>query len=434
VADGAQEHPSASVCDEGGVAISPKSANTSERKLFRSLCDLINKGAIRTLASMFSQKFKLPGIFVAFFITAAFAFGAGGDASVPPILPKQFAGWQMQGQAQASKAPEAADPTNAALLREYGFTDFESAEYKSDDGRTLKIRAARFGDASGAFGAYTFYLQPEMAREQIGDQAASDGRRVLFYRGHILVEAVFSQMSVMSAAGLRELAGDLPHPPGNSGNLPPILAFMPHHGYQTNTEKYAEGPIALSAIGSPLPTGLVDFGTNPEVALGQYSTPSGQATLMLIEYPTPALAIEHLRRIDAANHAAQPQPGVEAVENVGPFFDKRTGPIVAIAAGSISQSDAQTLLGAVNYEASVTWNENTYFDKKNNIANLLVNIILLCIIVGAISLAAGVAFGGARVLFRRYFPGHDDDDDFIALDLSEPPSQLSATTDRSDRR
>jgi hypothetical protein len=87
-------------------------------------------------------------------------------------------------------------------------------------------------------------------------------------------------------------------------------------------------------------------------------------------------------------------------------------------------------LGAVNYEASVTWNENTYFDKKNNIANLLVNIILLCILVGAISLAAGVAFGGARVLLRRYFPGpvfgRSDQAEFISLDLAEPAAQRSS--------
>ena len=206
---------------------------------------------------------------------------------------------------------------------------------------------------------------------------------------------------------------------------------MPHRGYQANTEKYAEGPRALGAIASPLPAELVDFGANPEVVLGQYSTPGGDATLMLIEYPTPALAAEHLRRINAANHATQAQAGVEAIENVGPFFDKRTGPIIAIAAGPLSQGDAQTLLGAVNYEASVTWNENTYFDKKNNIANLLVNIILLCIIVGAISLAAGVAFGGARVLLRRYFPGRvfgrADQTEFISLDLREAAGQASPT-------
>lgn len=379
---------------------------------------------------MQSSRFLLKVVVSVFLARVAFAASPNNSPAQPPILPKQFAGWQLQGASQASKDPAAADPTNAALVKEYGFTDFESATYKSDDGRTLKIRAARFSDASGAFGAYSFYLQPEMAREQIGDQAASLNQRVLFYRGHILVDAGFSQLSVMSAAGLRELAGMLPRPNGNAGNLPPILAFMPHHGYSANTEKYAEGPLALAAIGSPLPADLVDFGANPEVVLGQYSTSGGEATLMLIEYPTPALAAEHLRRIDAAQHAPQPLPGLAAVENTGPFFDKRTGPIVAIVAGPLSQSDAQTLLGAVNYDASVTWNENTYFDKKNNVANLLVNIILLCIIVGAISLAAGLAFGGARVLLRRYFPGpifgSADQTEFISLDLAETSAPDSA--------
>ena len=219
---------------------------------------------------------------VACSVSVAFAAGPGADSPAPPILPKQFAGWQIQGAAQTSKDAAIADPTNAALLKEYGFTDFEAAAYKSDDGRTLKIRAARFADASGAFGAYTFYLQPEMAREEIGDQGASLNQRVLFYRGHIVIEAVFSQLSVMSAAGLRELAGVLPRPGGNAGNLPPILAFMPHHGYAANTEKYAEGPLALGAIGAPLSADLVDFSASPEVALGQYSTPGGGSTLMLM--------------------------------------------------------------------------------------------------------------------------------------------------------
>jgi hypothetical protein len=361
---------------------------------------------------------------VAVYLAGCGLLAAQARGSAPPILPKQFAGWQIDGSPQTSKDASSADAANAALLKEYAFTDFESAGYKSDDGRTLKIRAARFTDASGAFGAYTYYLQPGMAKEEIGDQGASLNQRVLFFRGNILIDAVFSQMSVMSAASLRELAGALPKPGANEAALPPILAYMPHHGYETNTEKYAEGPLGLEAINSPLPSALVDFSSNPEVVLGQYSTPSGAATLMLIEYPTPALAIEHLRRIDTANHAAQPQPGVAAVENVGPFFDKRTGPIVAIAAGSLSQSDAQTLLGAVNYEASVTWNENTYFDKKNNVANLLVNIIILCIVIGAISLAAGVAFGGVRVLFRRYFSGKADEVEFISLDLSEVSIQV----------
>jgi hypothetical protein len=375
-------------------------------------------------ASMRVSRSVVIPAFIVSLLSVAFAAALDSETPAPPILPKQFAGWQIQGAPAASKDAAAADPANAALLKEYGFRDVEAATYNSDDGRTLKIRAARFADASGAFGAYTFYLQAEMAREEIGDQAASLNRRVLFYRGHIVVDALFSQESMMSAAALRELAGLLPRPGGNAGNLPPILAFMPHHGYATNTEKYAAGPLALAAIESPVPAELVDFGASPEVVLGQYSMPSGPVTLMLIEYPTPQLAGEHLRRIDAAHHAAQPQAGVSGIQNVGPFFDKRTGPIIAIAAGPLSQSDARTLLGAVNWDASVTWNENTYFNKKDNVANLLVNIIILCIVVGALSIATGVAFGGGRVLLRRFFPGpvfgHPDQTDFISLHLEEP--------------
>src|SRR5215831_3568960 len=132
------------------------------------------------------------------------------------ILPQTFAGWEMKGSAQTSTNPAAADVTNAAVLNEYRFTDLAKAAYTRDDGRTLNIRAARFADASGAFGAYTFYLQANMNREQVGDQGASAGDRVLFYRENILVDAQFSQQTPMSAAELRELAGALPRVGGNT--------------------------------------------------------------------------------------------------------------------------------------------------------------------------------------------------------------------------
>jgi hypothetical protein len=362
----------------------------------------------------------------------AAAADAPKTASVqaPPILPQQFGGWQMQGAPRTSKDSAAADPANAAVLHEFGLTDFESSTYKSDDGRTLKIRAARFADASGAVGAYLFYLQPGMAREQIGEKGVSVNDRVLFYRGNVVVDAQFSQVSAMSAAALRELAGVLPRPVGNAANPPPILERMPERGFVPNTEKYAAGPLTLGAISSPLAANLVDFAASAEVALGQYSVSGGQATLLLIEYPTPQIAAEHLRRIDAANHAAQPQAGVAAIENVGAFFDKRTGPVVAIVAGAPSESGARDLLGSVNYEASVTWNQNTYFDKKNNVANLLVNAILLCMVLGAISLAAGVAFGGMRVLLQRLLPGkifhRPERAEFISLHLEETAAQASS--------
>ena len=329
----------------------------------------------------------------------------------------------MQGQARTSSDPAAADVTNAAVLKEARFSDLASATYTREDGRTLKIRAARFADASGAFSAYTFYLQPEMRKEKIGDQAASLGQRVLFYHGHVLVDALFSSESAMSGAELRELAGVLPRPNGGDAALPTFIEFMPQRGYIANTQKYVMGPLALAALAPPVSADLVDFGPETEVSLGRYETSSGEATLMLISYPTSQIAAEHLRRIDAAHQLAQPQAGVSTVESAGPFYDKRTGPIVVIASGPISDSDAKELLGMVNYEASVTWNTPTSDPQIRDLYQLILNIVILCAILAGLAVVAGVAFGGIRILMKRLYPDkifdRPEQMEFISLHLTE---------------
>ena len=353
-------------------------------------------------------------------------------AHVPALLPQQFEGWQMQGTPQISTDPAVADPTNAAVLKEYRFSDLATCNYTRDDGRTLKIRAARFADASGAFGAYTFYLQPGMAKLQISEnpetdktpqQGVSNGKRVLFYRGHVVVEAQFSEVSAMSVQQLRKLAEALPILSGNSANLPSFIEFMPSQGYIANTQKYVMGPSALAAQSPPVSADLIDFNTSSEVSMARYNTASGEATLTLISYPTPQLAAEHLRRIYAAYHIAQPQEGVAVVESAGSFFPKRTGPILAIASGPISESDAKSLLAMVNWEANVTWHQASESAEVRGLTQLVLNIVVLCGIVGGLAVVAGVAFGGIRILMKRVYPDkvfdRPEQMEFISLRLTE---------------
>jgi hypothetical protein len=349
---------------------------------------------------------------------------AGEGARATPILPKQFGGWQISGSAQTSVDPAAADPVNAALLKEYGFTGFESGTYTRDDGRKVTVKAARFADTSGAYGAFSYYKVPPMITETIGDQGASLNERVLFYRGNTLVDAVFAKLSAMSAAELRELADSLPLPAGETRNPPGLPAYLPKAGYVKNTAKYVVGPVGLEKINAPLSAQLVDFGVGAEVVLGEYDSSAGKESLMLISYPTPQIAAEHLRRIDAAQQpATPPQSGTSPLPDPGPVFSKRTGPIVVVATGPISKNEAQALLAKVNYDADVTWNENTYSSKKDNVANLLVNIIILCGILIGFAAVVGVAFGGLRILIQRVLPEKVFDRpevvEFISLHLSE---------------
>jgi len=369
---------------------------------------------------------KFPRFFRFFAVLClpGFVFAASGPGNKPSaMLPESFAGWQMQGAAQTSARTADADPTNAAVLSEYRFTDFASATYTRDDGRTLKIRAARFADASGAFGAYTFYLRPDMTKEQIGDQGSSLGDRVLFYRGHILVDAQFSKETPMSGAELRELAGALPRAGGSAVNLPSFIQFLPRNGYIANTQKYVMGPLALAALEPPVTAQQVDFGASSEVTLAHYNTPSGEAILVLISYPTPQLAGAHRRLISTAHQLAQPESGESVIECANGFCDKRTGPIVAIATGPFSEGDTKSLLGKVNYEASVTWNTATGNAEVHDLYMLILNIVVLCAILAGLAIIAGVAFGGFRILMKRLYPDRFFDRpeqmEFISLHLTE---------------
>lgn len=356
------------------------------------------------------------------FVLAVAALALGAENHPAPVLPQQFAGWQLKGTVQSSTDPAAADPVNAMALKEYLFSGFESATYVRDDGRKLALRLARFDDATGAYGAFTFYKQPEMLNEKIGDQGSSLNNRVLFYRGNHLVDAVFDKLTAMSAAELRDLAQVLPPPTGNAALLPQLPTYLPKQQYVKNSAKYVSGPSALSRINSPLTPETVDFSKRPEVVVGKYATGAGEASLMLIEYPNSQIAAEKLRQIDAAHQPSAAQPA-----NIGDatqIYTKRTGPIVVIVSGNASPSDAKSLLASVNYEANVTWSENTTFTKKDNLANLLVNIILLCGILIGFALVAGVAFGGLRVLLHRVTPGRsggsEAEVEFIALHLGDP--------------
>lgn len=362
---------------------------------------------------------RIRTILVVAFLAGCCAYAADQPA---PLLPKQFAGWSTSA-IHTSKDPAAADQANAGLLKEYGFAEFASANYTRDDGRSLAIKAIRFADASGAYGAFTYYRIPEMPQEEIGDQGASLNNRVLFYRGSVLVDAVFSKTSAMSASELRDLSRLLPMPAGGDLNLATFLSYLPRTPEQKVRTKYVLGPVGLQKINAPIPAQLVDFGTGAEVAETTYPGAGGDSTLLLISYPTPQIATSHLHAIEAAAEQNTKSPGSVPALAAGQIFGKRTGSLVVLVAGDTSRDHAQSLLSSVNYEASVTWNEKNPFDSHGNIGTIVVNALLLAGVISLLALIAGLAFGGIRILARKLFPntalGRPDETEFIALHLEE---------------
>jgi hypothetical protein len=91
--------------------------------------------------------------------------------------------------------------------------------------------------------------------------------------------------------------------------------------------------------------------------------------------------------------------------------------------GQISSSDAKSLLAHVNYEADVTWNENTGLSKRDNIGNLVIAASVLAGIIFLISVGTGALFGFGRILLQKAFPNwfqaQSDEAAFIKLNLKD---------------
>ncbi len=334
----------------------------------------------------------------------AFATDAGG------FLPKSFAGWTQSGAPRITTDAAQADAAYPAVLKEYGFVGSETATYTRDDGRSLTIKAAKFNDATGAYGAFTFYRQPMMKTERIGTKAASANRRILFFRANVLVDANFDRLTEMSAAELRELAGLLPAAQGSAENLPTLPEYLPKHDAVENSAKYILGPQALLAAKVPLTPEEVDFGHDAEVLAQDYSSKSGPLTLIVLQYPTPQIAGERLRALQSV---AQATPNT--------FLVRRSGPLVDVVTGAVASDEAQKLLTSVNYEAEVTWDQATSVGKRDNIGNLLLAVFTLIGILLLISLIFGLFFGGIRIVAQRIFPGRvfdrPENVEFIQLHL-----------------
>src|SRR5580698_1812614 len=222
------------------------------------------------------------------------------SAAPAVLLPDSFAGWVATAPPKMTLSdPAQADAANTDALKEYSFSDGMLANYKRN-GETLTLRALRFHDASGAYGAYSFYRQNGWSKEDIGAGATSNHNRVLFWVGNVVVDANFSHIGSISGSGLRELAGHFPVPEGNRAIAPPILSNLPSDSLEGQTTHYALGPAGYVGSGGVLPAELVAFDRGAEESVtATYSLRSGPATLTIINYPTPQLAAAQESKIRA---------------------------------------------------------------------------------------------------------------------------------------
>ena len=357
--------------------------------------------------------------------------------AVPPgpkaLLPEAFAGWVTDAAPKPLGDAAAAGGANAAALKEYGYTTGATATY-TRDGQTLTVRALRFEDTSGAFGAYSFYRQNNWPKEDVGQGASSFHNRVVFWKGATLIDATFSHIEPMSGSELRELAGPMPELGGTRATMPPILANLPTPQLDAQTTHYAVGEASYAGSGGVLPASLVGFDRGAEALTASYKLSSGPATLTILDYPTPQMAEATEAKIRAylkAGFGAQPA-WTEALKNSdqASLEVRRSGPLVVVVSGDAIPEESHKLIERVHFSADFTALPRVGGDTETTkTAKLLMGIAALVIVGGGAAILLGVFFGGGRALWRVAHGKPASslyDEDFISIDLhSEPVRELA---------
>jgi hypothetical protein len=230
----------------------------------------------------------------------------------------------------------------------------------------------------------------------------------------------------MSAGELRDISRQLPTANGSRALIPPILASLPQSKLDPQTTHYAVGPASYAGSGGVLPASLVDFDKGAETVTANYSLASGQATLTLIDYPTPQMAhakVDAIRAyLKAGSQATPPWPKPLVDSDAASLEVRDSGPLVAIVSGDAVPDESHRLLESVHYEDEVTAIPQPVESEIEKTGKLLLGITVLCVVGAAAAILLGGFLGGGRALYRiaRGKPASSAfDEEFIYLDLRE---------------
>lgn len=350
---------------------------------------------------------------------------ASPAAADEPLLPSRLGSSEQVAWEQVD-APELERLAGeqAALLREYGCRSAERAEYRATALSTIRVTVLTMQDRSSAYGAFTL-LRGKAEPAEVGEagvyyRAGTTSiytlYRSVFYQGNYLVMTEGLIGVHGTEEWLRRLADRLAERTGSHASLPNLPLFLPSEGLLPGSDRYLLGPLALQRVAPFAPGDWAGFAYGAEAEAARYRTGAGNATLMLLSYPTPQIASERLEdfeRLFNLNGTGDPRRSLA--------FAKRKGSLVIFVAGIDSGWAAAALINQVRYEMTVSWSEPSPGRPQLNWPHTVVNIFTGAGFFLLFALGSGLLFGAVRLIVKRLWPDRvfdrRSDTEIIQLDL-----------------
>jgi hypothetical protein len=327
------------------------------------------------------------------------------------ILPEQFGKWApgscpgFPGKVMTPATPVAKESN----LKSAG------SEFYCNGNTGVRAILYEFSDSTGAYEFYTSELRVGMNATTVGGASAVNKERLLALLGNYVVSVeppknISDVDLLLLLKSVKDKATESP--------LPPVRAYLPEEQLVQGTQRYALGPAGFDAALTALNeskfaaiTPEIGFNSGAEAMLASYQSERNKSQdLLIIDYPTPQLAEQRLHHIQSVI-AANPALADVTVE--------RKTSLLSVVLSPASPQSAAKLREGIKYQMQVTWNEPSQTLTDPPWVTVLKNIFTGTIVFCVFALVMGVAFGGVRVVTKKFFPGKvfDRPEDMEVLQL-----------------
>ncbi|RZU41476.1 DUF6599 family protein [Edaphobacter modestus] len=329
-----------------------------------------------------------------------------------PLLPQQAGDWVRQSDAAAA-SPIKSDEKLDQILNEDGLKRSEQAVYRvGDAGPLVAVTARQFVDATGAHAAYNYFGRPGSVYRGVGlgEETTLNGDRYVFRSGGSVVEATGARGPKVEAL-LNRIQIGLPKVSGPKGLAPTLPTLLPQKGLDRDSVKYALGPISYESMGGILPGAILGFDKAAEAVMAKYA---GRGSLTMLLYPTPEIAGDRLRAIEAEIRRLG--------RSAGTVVMRRSGNLLMITTGQWTLPEAKALVQGIHPRVEVTWNKPMppeFHVEVRKTYSLLSSIAIFCGFGALAAVVLGLSLGAGRAAIRvlQGKPAATEPE-FLRIDLS----------------
>jgi hypothetical protein len=170
-------------------------------------------------------------------------------------------------------------------------------------------------------------------------------------------------------------------------------------------------------MGGVLPAEIIGFDKAAEVVTAKYE---GKGTLTMLLYPTPQIAGDHGRQIEAEMNREGAGAGTVKL--------RREGPLVLLTTGSWNAAEAQSLVEGIHLRSEVTWNKPVppeFHAEIRKTVSLLTSILVFCGLGALAAVILALFLGGGRAAIRvlQGKPAATEPE-FLRIDLSGSAARI----------